>query len=795
MKLRSLSARMVLVYTLMFVVVQAGVLVLVDTVSLKIARDRNTEELHIGARVLDRLLDQNRQSLLQAAEVLSRDFAFRQAIATGDSSTISSALNNHGGRISANVMMLASIEGYLVANSLHPGVARQPFPWPALMRTAQEQGKASSILAIDGALCHVVVVPVLAPDPIAWVAMGFSVNDAFLNDLRTLTSLHVSFLKAGLDGRWVILATTRKHGELDHSLGALPTMPANAPEPVRLGEYDTLVTNHFQESGDTLTIALQRSASEGLEPITQLKSLLALLTTASIAAFILGSVVLARRITQPLAALSRFSERIRDGDYSGRLQLRRSDEIGALSANFNHMLEGIAAREAEILRLAYVDTLTGLPNRAMFNRRLIDALRQFRESGTAASVLIMDLDRFKLINNTLGHDAGNKVLQVVAARLRETVREVDTVSRLGGDEFAILIAGADAKRALVVGRMIQAVLEEPIDLDGQPVDVGSSIGVAQCPVHGEDAGLLMRRADMAMYAAKHDKSGVAVYEAHFDSSRADQLHLLGDLRKAIADNQLELEYQPKLDLRSSQILGVEALVRWRHPVRGLIPPTEFILFAEQTGTIRHITRWVIGEAMRQCELWLAGGLSLGVSINVSARDLLDRELPQVFAAAARKHGIPADLVTMEVTESALIEDPNRAQETIRALKEIGLRVSIDDYGTGYSSLAYMQRLQCDELKVDRAFVTHAHKRGKDLAIVRSTVELGHSLGLTVVAEGVETAEAMTVLRELGCDVAQGYCLARPMPPNGLAEWLRTCGWATARSGGELAKRAERLRAV
>ena len=537
-----------------------------------------------------------------------------------------------------------------------------------------------------------VVVPVLAPDPIAWVAMGFSVNDAFLNDLRTLTSLHVSFLKAGVDGRWTILATTRPHGELEHSLGALPPVPANAPELLRLGEYDTFVTNHFQESGDSLTIALQRSVNEGLEPITQLKSLLALLTAASSAAFILGSVVLARRITQPLAALSQFSERIRDGDYSDRLQLRSRDEIGALSANFNHMLEGIAAREAEILRLAYVDTLTGLPNRAMFNRRLIDALKQFRESGTPACVLIMDLDRFKVINNTLGHDAGNKVLQVVAARLREVVREADTASRLGGDEFAILIAGADAKRALVVGRMIQAVLEEPIDLDGQPVDVGSSIGIAQCPLHGENAGLLMRHADMAMYAAKHDKSGVAVYEAHFDSSQADQLHLLGDLRKAIADNQLVLHYQPKLDLRNAQILGVEALVRWRHSERGVIPPAEFILFAEQTGTIRHITRWVIGEAMRQCELWLAGGLSLGISINVSARDLLDRELPLVFSAALRKHAIPAELVTVEVTESALIEDPNRVQETIRGLKEIGLRLSIDDYGTGYSSLAYMQRL-------------------------------------------------------------------------------------------------------
>ena len=795
MKLRSLSTRMALVFTVMFIVVQAAVLVLVDTVSSKIASDRNTEELHIGARVLERLLDQNRQSLLQAAEVLSRDFAFRKAIATGDSATILSALNNHGGRIGATVMMLASIEGNRVADSLHPGAASQPFPWPALMRTAQDQGKASSILPIDGALYHLVVVPVLAPDPIAWVAMGFSVNDAFLNDLRTLTSLHVSFLKSSSSGRWIVTATTRKDEALERSLAALPPILGNGSEPLRLGDYDTLITSHFQQSGDPLTIALQRSGSEGLEPITKLKSLLALLTAASIAAFIIGSVVLARRITQPLAELSTFSQRARDGDYSDRLQLARSDEIGALSANFNHMLEGVAAREAEIMRLAYVDTLTSLPNRAMFNRRLTEALKQFRESGTPACVLIMDLDRFKVINNTLGHEAGNRVLQAVAERLRESVREHDSVCRLGGDEFGILISGADAKRGQALGRMIQAVLEEPIDLDGQPVDVGSSIGVAQCPVHGADAGLLMRHADIAMYAAKHAKSGVAIYEPKLQSSRAEQLHLVGDLRKAIVENQLELHYQPKLDLRSSLILGVEALVRWRHPERGMIGPADFVLFAEQTGAIRQITRWVIGEAMRQCQQWIAEGLSLGVSINVSTRDLLDRELAQVFAAAAQKHRIPAELITVEVTESALIEDPTRAQETIRALKEFGARISIDDYGTGYSSLAYIQRLQCDELKVDRAFVTHAHEHRKDLAIVRSTVELGHSLGLTVVAEGVETPEVMKMLRELGCDVAQGYWLSQPQPPSGLRDWLANCGWSIPVSHGEPQKRTDRLRIV
>jgi diguanylate cyclase (GGDEF)-like protein len=794
MKMRSLSSRMALVFTLMFVLVQAAVLVLVDTASLKIVRDRNAEELRIGQRVFKRLLDQNRQSLLQAAEVLSRDFAFRQAVATGDSATISSVLTNHGNRIHATVMVLVSPEGKAVADSLQGGADQKPFAWPALIRAAQNQGRASAILPIGNALHHVVVVPVLAPDPVAWVAMGFPLNDEFLKDLRTLTSLDASFLNAGRDGRWKVLATTRSAAELEPSLAELPAAAAQASTPLRVGAYDTLVVQVAQDGGESLTVVLQRDADEGLEPVARLKSLLALLTAASVAAFIFGSVILARRITRPLDTLSRFSARVRDGDYSGRLHLARKDEIGELSENFDHMLEGIATREREILRLAYQDTLTDLPNRAMFYRRLNEMLKLYRETGAPSSVLIMDLDRFKVINNTLGHDSGNKVLQAVARRLREVVRESDMVSRLGGDEFAVLIAGAEAKRAMVLARMIQSVLEEPIDLDGQPVDVGSSIGIAQCPVHGEDAGVLMRHADIAMYAAKRDKSGVTVYEPQFDSHRADQLSLLGDLRRAIADNQLELHYQPKLDLRSMHVLGVEALIRWRHPERGMIPPTEFILFAEQTGTIKQVTRWVIEEAMKQCESWISRGISLGVSINVSTRDLLDLELPQAFANAARKHRVPAEFVTVEVTESALIEDPARAQETIRALKNLGLRLSVDDYGTGYSSLAYIQRLQCDELKVDRAFVTHAHEQGKDLAIVRSTIELGHSLGLSVVAEGVETVETMQALRELGCDLAQGYGISRPLPPEDFTRWLESCGWP---AGGLAApiRRTDRLRAV
>ena len=795
MKRRSLSRRMALVFALLFTVVQVSVLVLVDRVGLSIARERNVDELHVGERVFLRLLDQNRQRLLQAAEVLSKDFAFREAVATGDAPTISSVLKNHGTRIQADVMMLVSLDNMLTADSLHALDSRRPFPHPSLIHAAQEDGKASAIMRLDDHLYQVVVVPVLAPDPIAWVAMGFSIDKTFVEDLRALTSMQVSFLEPAPNRGWRVLATTRPEAELQASLTDL-TMPLEPTRsPLQLGRFDTLLTPLAGVGGESIEVALQRSVTDGLEPFDRLKSLIALLTLASIIASIIGSAIVARHITRPLAVLSRFASRVSDGDYSGRLTLGREDEVGALSDSFNHMLDGIEGRQAEILRLAYEDTVTGLPNRAQFNIRLTGAVDAYRRDGTPLAVVLMDLDRFKFINDTLGHHAGDLVLQAVAKRLRESLRESDTVARLGGDEFAILLTGGDPGRAPAVGRMVQAILEEPIDLDGQAVDVGSSIGIAQCPAHGEDPSVLLRRADIAMYAAKRDQSGVAIYEASFDRNRAENLSLMSDLRRAIAENQLVLHYQPKIDLRRGQLVGVEALVRWQHPERGMIAPSEFVPFAEQTGMIKHITLWVIERATRQCGVWLANGLSLSVSLNVSSRDLLQRDLPQLFAAATRRHEVPSELITVEVTESALVEDPQRAQDTIRGLKEQGFRISIDDYGTGYSSLAYIQRLHCDELKVDRAFVTHAAGDGKDAAIVHSTIELGHSLGLTVVAEGVEDQEVMEVLRKLGFDLAQGYAISRPLPAESLATWIATCEWTTKPARPPLIKVSDRLRAV
>jgi diguanylate cyclase (GGDEF)-like protein len=417
-----------------------------------------------------------------------------------------------------------------------------------------------------------------------------------------------------------------------------------------------------------------------------------------------------------------------------------------------------------------------MPNRSLFMERLREAITAAQGKSSTVAVLVMDLDRFKYVNDTLGHAVGDHVLQQVGIRLRELLRKTDTVARLGGDEFAILIEDIEGGAALRVAHKILGALEKPIDYEQQPLDVGTSIGIAYFPQHAANAGTLLRNADIAMYVAKRNKSGFATYDPEYDTHQQEHLSLLGEIRNAVERNELCMHYQPKISLSSSAAAAVEALLRWKHPVRGYIPPVQFIPFAEQTGFIRVLTRWVLEESIRQCGAWHARGIALKVSINLSARDLMNRELPDTVAMLLHKYSTPPDMICLEITESGFMEDPGYAQKVLERLNTLGVMLSIDDYGTGYSSLSYIAKLPVDELKIDRSFVSLMTQDATTSMIVRSTIELGHSLGLKVVAEGVEDEQSLELLRNLGCDHAQGYYMSRPLPAADLENWLRTSRW-------------------
>jgi diguanylate cyclase (GGDEF)-like protein len=417
------------------------------------------------------------------------------------------------------------------------------------------------------------------------------------------------------------------------------------------------------------------------------------------------------------------------------------------------------------------DALTGLPNRELFADRVGQAIRTADRELQPAALLLLDLDRFKDVNDTLGHHHGDQLLCEVGARLQGALRQVDTVARLGGDEFGVLVPGVTAEGAAAVAEKLRTALHAPLILDGVMLDLDASIGIAVYPDHGNDPAELLQHADVAMYAAKHAHAGFIVYDPGVDQHSPRRLALLGGLRRALERDELVLHYQPKADLHTGQILGAEALVRWQHPDHGLLGPDEFIPLAERTGLIHPLTRWVLDAALRQAAAWRSAGHPLSVAVNVSTRCLLDPSFPDEVADRLHAWQVPAESLVLEVTESAVMADPARALDVLGRLHALGVGLAVDDFGTGYSSMAYLKALPVDELKVDRSFVGQMADSSSDAVIVRSTIDLGHNLGLRVVAEGVESQDTWQELEALGCDTAQGYYLGHPMPATDLERWL------------------------
>ncbi|MDT7573390.1 MAG: hypothetical protein QOE05_3564 [Actinomycetota bacterium] len=427
---------------------------------------------------------------------------------------------------------------------------------------------------------------------------------------------------------------------------------------------------------------------------------------------------------------------------------------------------------AERERQALHDGLTGLPNRLLLSDRTERALEAAERVGGSTAVLLIDLDHFKEINDTLGHYVGDQLIREVGERLKSAMRDGDTVARLGGDEFAVLACELDGRAgAEAVAQRLVAALMQPFSIDGVRLDVQASVGIALAPDHGDDVTALMQRADVALYAAKEHRGTYAFYSAEGDLHSVEKLALLGELREGVTSGQLRVYYQPKCDAATGILVGLEALVRWEHPTRGLVFPDDFIPIAENTGLIGALTIEVLDQSLSFARKLRDAGTPLGVAVNISVRCLTDLELPRQVAGLLGRWGVPPEYLTLEVTETTIMVDPTRTMTVLGLLRDLGVSLSIDDFGTGYSSLAYLKRLEANELKIDKSFVFTMTSNSNDAVIVRSTIELGHNLGLRLVAEGVEDEETWTMLRALGCDVIQGYHLSRPLPADQVETWM------------------------
>jgi diguanylate cyclase len=427
---------------------------------------------------------------------------------------------------------------------------------------------------------------------------------------------------------------------------------------------------------------------------------------------------------------------------------------------------------AESRRQARTDDLTGLANRRAFTEAMLQAVDDRAVPAARRAVLVVDLDRFKEINDTLGHPVGDQILTRIGPRLTAAIGADDFLARIGGDEFGVLLAeGSDAAAGQAIAAALRAAIAEPFVVEGISLQIGASVGIAVSPDHGQDPTVLLRCADVAMYQAKQAHRGQQLYEVDLDDHDRAKLILAEELRTAVTDGGLEIFYQPKADVATGRVHGVEALARWPHPRRGMIPPDLFIPLAEQTGLMRPLTMLVLNRAVAQCRNWLDRGFDLTVAVNLSITNLLDTELPTTVAEILEGHGLPPDRLILEITENQLMSDPVRAQRVLGQLRQYGVIIAIDDFGTGYSSLAHLRHLPVHELKIDKAFVLHMHEQPDDAAIVRLTIDLAHALRLSVVAEGVETEEAWEILRAYGADTVQGFHLSRPIPAQEFTRWL------------------------
>jgi len=734
------------------------------------AHERAAEQLRTGAQVAREVLHFRGEQLTGAVRVLAADFGFREAVASGDTPTILSAIENHGSRIGAGVVVLMDLDGKLIASTTASLPANAPAEFAEMVRHRTSRYNGPAIRIVGTRPYQLVLAPVRAPEVIAWVAMGFVVDDKVATNIAQLAGVNVSFIgtSAAAPG---FLASSLPASERK----ALESRPGNDSSRIfvtqsKQDEYLGLAES-LPTANDTLTMVLHSSIASALRPYEELRLAIVVIGGSVLLLAAILAALLANSATRPVKSLMDSARRIESGDYSQEVSGHSASEFAHLASAFNAMRAAVAEREERILFHAHHDALTGLPNRTRAALVLDELIARDPSAGPIAACIV-DLQRFRDVNASLGHAVGDEVLKETARRLESRVPGRERVARLGADKFLVIL-DADAVAARDAVAELGAQLRTGLDVEGVSILLETRGGVASCPEHATTAAELLRGADIALHKAKESSATVCIFVPGDEIEHRRRLAVLGDLRRAIEADELDVHYQPKADARSGQVVGCEALVRWQSPVHGYIAPSEFVAYAERTGAIRLLTSWVLRCVLRQLREWQDAGLELNIAVNLSAADLTDPGLGlEIIRLLEESRASPSRLI-LEITESTVMHELGNAIRVMDQLRSLGVRFAVDDFGTGYSSLASLQRLPVDEIKIDRAFVQELAASGSDSVIVRSTIDLGHAMGLKVVAEGVEDESTLHTLRALGCDLAQGYLLSRPLPAREFREWLAT----------------------
>lgn len=649
--------------------------------------------------------------------------------------------------------------------------------WSTVWSQARLDGAAITHAALLDQLYAVVVVSAMQLDGTeGWLSIAYPLDDAVAIDLQERIGMDVSLLLQPTAQARVVVASSLPMA-LRVDLLSVP-LQAQQIQLANIAYQSRMMALPNSEmsfpASQRVAVLLQYPSSRVFAPLYDLIKIMLVLALLSFLLIGLASLVIARMVTRPLHDLVSAAQQIQHGDYQQKIVPPNTLELAELAQSLTHMQVAIHERELRVLALAEKDALTGVYNRVGFLRRVESLLSQQRPM----TAILINIDRFQQINDTLGHPFGDQVLIAFADQLVELLAAVPdaVLARFGGDEFAVLVPMNQPDWELLVDRM-QREFELPLHVTDRQLDVRATLGLSHCPLHAKNAVDLMCCADEAMYIAKEERIGCRIYNPERQRFRTEHLSLLGELKTALVSQQLLLYFQPKICLQPQSHQGqpvlhqAEALIRWQHPDRGFIPPSEFIPFAEQTNDIRDLTRWVIAQGCMDAAKLGKQGHAVRVSVNISVRDLLDSQFYLYVRECLAEAKIPPSLLCLEITESGAMEEAPAVSENLNHLKLMGVALAIDDYGTGYSSLSYVRKLPVSELKIDQSFIKHMVDSPTDMMIVRSTIELAHSLGFSVVAEGVETQQISQLLSDFGCDLAQGYFYARPLPFTEYATWL------------------------
>jgi len=767
----SFQARIAGVLIALLLIVVCAVYLAVKVATGDAVRTQAQAQLEVGSRVFERLIDLRGKRLRDAVQLLSADFGFRDAVASSDSSTIRSVLLNHGKRINASDMFLLGMDGVVIASTVPDVPEGSKFVYDQALRTAKRSGQSVLIVPGGGTPHLLVESTVLAPLPIGRVVMGFTIDSDIAEELHSLSGLEVSFLTIE-NGKAGSLISTQP--EALHA-GLIELMRSSSGGQMRVTEQSnlnflsqTLMLANTGNGGDGQVLALLQSPlDKALQAFAPLDEKIFWISMAALLASLIGTLALARSVSLPVRELAIAAKRIGDGDYETPVNMARTDELGMLANAINTMQHGIAVREGQLAHNALHDNLTGLPNRALVMERLGSAIAAERP----VALLYLSIENLSAINESSGTEGVEQLLLQVGQRLQSTLRAGDTVARLSANEFLLLLDQITSDGAVATGDALQRLLSEPQRIDNHDIALECCIGITVYPENGNSAQELVNRAAIARKDAAFLPGRLQIYQDGRDLAHQRQIGLIRDLRKAPQNGELMLHYQPKLDIRQGTVRQAEALLRWAHPQFGNVSPAEFIVLAERTGSIHLLTNWVIEEAMRQLAEWRKRGLVLQVSVNISADDLLGDDLAGFVVGLLKQYGVPAEQLVFEITESAIMSQPEKALVVLHKLRDCGISLSIDDFGTGYSSLAHLKRLPVQELKIDQSFVRDLDETSEDAVIVRSTIEMSHNLGLKVVAEGVEYQHSLDLLRRWHCDTAQGYLISRPLAAAAFETWI------------------------